>query len=317
MKVLIGIPNFDLLIKEKARRRLINQGFEFIINESGHQADRAFLERWIGEVSAYIVGGEKVDNALLDKAINLRILARYGVGIDNIDIEHAKQKGIAISTTAGANASSVAEHTVMLMLATMRRVTYYQAAIAKGSWKIQEFPELSGKTVGLIGFGRIGQLVAKKLSGFTDQILVCDPARTTEEVAVFGWRLCSLDQLLQSSDVVSLHLPSVDGKPFLGRSELSLMKNSAILVNTARGSLVDEDALFESLLNGKLAGAGLDVVTLEPCASNNRLLTLTNTVITPHIAGGSWENHEKAGDICAENIIRTLFPEKSLKGEIL
>lgn len=307
MELLVGIPHMNLLIKEASQRRLEAHGLALIVNKSGKMAERSFLEKHLQRADAYIAGGEIIDRNLLERTSRLKIIARYGVGLDTIDVACASQRGIVVTTTAGANASSVAEHTIMLMLSVMRRTTYYQKAISNGCWDIVEFPELTAKTIGLIGFGRIGRLVALKLSGFSPNIIVFDPYVSEEEIGRLGFRKCQLDDLLGSADVVSLHMPNTEGVQIIGKSELIQMQSSAFLINTARGSLIDEDALYWALSNNIIAGAGLDVVQSEPCCPGHRLLELPNVVLTPHIAGGSRENHEKAGEICVAAVIDVLF----------
>jgi D-3-phosphoglycerate dehydrogenase len=241
--------------------------------------------------------------------------------LDTIDVAFATQRDIVVTTTAWANANAVAEHTIMLMLSAMRRTTYYHKAVLEGRWDIVEFPELTAKAIGLIGFGRIGRLVASRLSGFTPNILVFDPYVSQEDIVRLGYRSCPLEELLASADVVSLHMPDAEGVHVIGRNELLLMKPSAFLINTARGALVDEEALYWALSNEIIAGAGLDVVQSEPCGADNRLLQLPNVVVTPHIAGGSRENHEEAGRICVSAVIDVLFnakvPETAVNGTMV
>lgn len=304
MNVLIGIPNWRLLIKEEAASFLLKPEIQLIVNKTGRIADRVFLEENICLADAYIAGSERVDRALLERAPRLRVIARYGVGIDNVDVAYATEKGIYVTTTAGANANAVAEHTVVLILAAFRRLKYYVKAVEVGQWTTSEFPELTGKTVGLIGFGRIGRLVARRLSGFEVRLLVCDPFQSESVVREAGGRKCAIETLLRESDVVSLHLPaSREDKPLLGAPELALMKRGAYLVNTSRGTLIDEQALAETLKSGRIAGAALDVVTEEPCRPDHPLLSCENVMITPHIAGGSYENHVKAGEVCVQAVL--------------
>jgi phosphoglycerate dehydrogenase-like enzyme len=237
-------------------------------------------------VMAAIVSTDPFDADVLATASSLRLIARVGVGTDSIDIEAATRSGVAVCTTPGANASSTADHAVALMLAALRRVTEYDSGIRAARWARtgEATPwELNRTTVGLVGFGTIGRLVWRRLSGFRAHVLVCDPAADagaeTERVG--------LDELLYRSDVVSLHLPLTDDtRHLIDRRRLAMMRPNAVLVNTARGALVDEDALLDALEGGRLRAAALDVFEHEPPA-NSRLFGLPNVVLTPHIGGVS------------------------------
>lgn len=315
-KVLIGVPNWSNLIKTDAQKLLQENGFEIIANESGGISEHSFMEQNISDADAIIAGGLKIDADLLRKAAKLKVITRYGVGIDNIDVRQATAQGIYISTTSGANANSVAEHAVALILAVQRRIVYCHNAVRVASWEAREFPELSGKKVGLIGFGRIARLVAKLLSGFDVCLSAYDKIWDEEAAAAAGVRYAEKDAILRQSDIVSLHIPSTpQTRHFIGMHELTIMKPGAYLVNTARGTLIDEIALYTALKEGGLAGAALDVTESEPCSPQNPLLDLPNVIITPHIAGGSFENHLAAGMICARAIVDTFAgktPENSI-----
>lgn len=307
MKLVIGIPNWQLLIKEQQARRLFEAKIEIVSNESGQMADKAFLEKHLLEADAYIAGGEEITKQLLEKAKHLKVIARYGVGTDHIDLDACKTLGIWVTTTAGANANAVAEHAVALMLAVQRQFKYYFEAVPKGKWKISEFPELSQKTIGLIGFGRIGKLVAKRLSGFDAHVLAYDPNLTAKDMMNEGVFHATLDELFRESNIISLHLPATEESYHLiNEKRLRQMRCDSFLINTARGSLVDEAALYRALSEKQIAGAALDVTEQEPCSSANPLLNLPNVVITPHIAGGSYENHEKAGALCVDAVLSAL-----------
>ncbi|HIU15958.1 MAG TPA: phosphoglycerate dehydrogenase [Candidatus Ventricola intestinavium] len=304
MNVLMGIPNWRMLIKENAAARLMHAGFHLVVNGSNAVADRAFLEENIACADAMIAGGERIDSALLSRAERLRVIARYGVGTDNIDIECATRMGIYVTSTMGANANAVAEHALALMLAVQRRIGYYDRAVRQGSWTSGEFPELSGKCVGLIGFGHIGRLVARRLSGFEVRLLVCDPYQSGETIRAGGGRPCTLEELLGQSDIVSLHLPATkENEHLIDARRLAGMKRGAFLINTSRGALVDEQALREALLTGQIAGAGLDVLRQEPMRPDHPLFRLDNVLVTPHVAGGSYENHRKAGEMCVQAVL--------------
>ncbi len=303
--VLIGIPNYRRLIIGKAWELLVASGLRIVANPESGIAGRAFMAEHLPAADALIAGGETLNREALERAPSLRVIARYGVGTDSIDLAYARQRGICVTNTAGANANAVAEHAVMLMLCAMRRMRGY--AFPAYSSAGEDFPELAGKTVGLIGFGRIGQMVMKRLSGFDVRTVVYDPYRTPVDIAAYGAESVSLDELLRLSDIVSLHLPySKETDGMIGREQLERMKPDAVLINTARGALVDETALVSALRERRIAGAGLDVTRQEPVDPDNPLLMLPNIVLTPHVAGGSRENHEKAGLLCVEAVLDVL-----------
>ena len=245
------------------------------------QADMLEL---VGRAAAAIVSTDPFDSAVLASAPELRVIARVGVGVDSIDLDAATAHGVAVTVTPGANESTVADHTVALMLAVIRRVCEHDASVRSGGWDRtgRHTPWLlSGARVGLIGYGRIGQLVARRLIGFDVRLLATELA-TIDDPAV---EQVELDELLSSCDVISLHVPLTPAtRGVIGERELALVRPGAVLINTARGGIVDDRALTAALRDGQLRGAGLDVFALEPPGSSE-LLTMPNVVLSPHNAG--------------------------------
>lgn len=239
----------------------------------------------VGSAVGAIVSTDPFDQAVLASAPELRVIARVGVGIDSIDLDAATARGVAVTVTPGANESTVADHTVALMLAVLRRLCEHNEGVRAGRWERtgRHTPWLlSGARVGLIGYGRIGQLVARRLSGFDVHLFVSDLA-TIDDTAV---EEVDLDTLLATCDVVSLHAPlTPETQGAIGERELALMRPGTVLINTARGGIVDERALTEALRDGRLRGAGLDVFAGEPPDSSSALLRLPNVVLSPHNAG--------------------------------
>lgn len=234
--------------------------------------------------AAAIVSTDPFDAEVLAALPNLKVIARVGVGVDSIDLEAATASGVAVTVTPGANEAVVAEHTIAMMLALLRRLPEHDRGIRNGEWSRtgSAMPwSLRGATVGLVGFGQIGRLVAERLAGFEVRLLVCDPAF---ERATPGVTLVPLDELLAAADVVSLHCPLLPNTAgMIGARELALMGPEAVLVNTARGGIVDETALTDALERGELRAAALDVFEIEPPA-NQRLLRLANVLMSPHDA---------------------------------
>ena len=237
-----------------------------------------------GAVGA-IVSTDPFDADVLAGAPDLRVIARVGVGTDSIDLAAATRRGVVVTITPGANETTVAEHTIALMLALVRRICEQDGAIRRGEWNRTgpHLPgSLHGRTVGLVGYGRIGRLVAQRLRGFDVRILATDPMVRT---AGPGVELVDLTALLAESDVVSLHAPLEPATAgLIGREEIRAMRSGAMLVNTARGGMVDEPALLDALRSGHLGGAALDVFADEPPAGNE-LLGLPNLVATAHVGG--------------------------------
>jgi phosphoglycerate dehydrogenase-like enzyme len=231
-----------------------------------------------------IVSTDPFDAEVLAALPSLRVIARVGVGVDSIDLEAATAHGVAVTITPGANESTVADHTVAMMLGVLRRLAEHDAGVRRGEWNRtgRHTPwSLGDATVGLVGYGRTGRLVADRLCGFGVRILVADPVPTTDPAV----EMVTLEELLAAAHVVSLHCPLLPGtRGLIGAGQLALMRPDAILVNTARGGIVDEAALVEAIERGRLRGAALDVFEHEPPRSP-RLLELRNVLLSPHVAG--------------------------------
>ena len=246
----------------------------------------------------------KATAALLEKSPKLRVIGRAGVGVDNVDVEAATHRGIVVMNTPGGNAVSVAEHTLALMLGSARAVPQANASIQAGRWEKSGFSgtEMLGKTLGLVGLGRVGTEVARRARALEMKVLAYDPYVTPAAAREVEVELVSLDELLQRSDVVSLHtaLNSTTDK-MINAAAIAKMKKGARLVNCARGELIDEAALAEALKSGQLAGAALDTFAVEP-PKNSPLVGLPNVIATPHIAGSTAEAQEAVGTAIAQQV---------------
>jgi phosphoglycerate dehydrogenase-like enzyme len=230
-------------------------------------------------------------------APKLRLVQLLSAGYDRVDIEAARKAKVPVSNNGGANAIAVAEHTILLMLAVLKRLVRFHNDVVAGKWRVgnlvdDRVGELAGKTVGIIGLGNIGKKVARRAQGFDARVQYYDIERLTEaQEDALGVRFALLDELLRTSDVVSLHVPLDDStRHIIGARELAAMKRDAVLVNTCRGPVIDEAALYEALKAGTIAGAGLDVLVDEPPAKDHPIFTLANVTLTPHSAGPTWEN---------------------------
>ena len=234
-----------------------------------------------------------------------RLLVRFGVGYDKVDLDAAARRGIAVARTAGANTPGVAEMAISLILALRRKLEENQACVRRGAWKKIVVHELIQSTVGIVGFGSIGHALTKLLSGFDCRILAYDPFCSKEAMAEAGAEKVELEELFAQSDAISLHLPYTKETHNLVSDELlSKMKPSAVLVNTARGNIIDEDALYRVLSQKKIAGAALDVFAQEPLPLTSPLLKLDNILLTPHVSSQTeeslWRIYAMAIDIAEE-----------------
>jgi glyoxylate reductase/D-3-phosphoglycerate dehydrogenase len=246
----------------------------------------------------------------------LKLVQLMSAGYDRFNIEGARQARLPVSDNGGANAIAVAEHAIMLILCSLKQVHALDAAVRRGAWRggVGRVHELSGSTVGIVGMGRIGREVAGRLAGWHVDLVYYDPLRLSADVEQqLHVRFLELDALLRTADAVSVHVPlNASTRNLIDAESLSLMKPSAVLVNTARGGLVDEAALARSLRDGQLFGAGLDVFSREPIPAGSPLLELPNVTLTPHSAGPTWQSFPRRFANCFANIERVARGEKPL-----
>ncbi len=260
-------------------------------------------------------GFAAVHAGTLARARKVRMIQKWGIGIDGIDLAAVRRHGVALAITAGSNAAPVAELAIALMLAVYRRIPYVNRVMRQGGWPTPEMREtcfqITGKTVGLVGFGNIGRMLARRLGGFDAQIVYFDMQRADAATeAALQARYLPLAELLQCSDIVSLHAPlNAQTAHMVNATSIASMKDGAVLINTARGGLVDERALYQALTSGKLRGAGLDAFDPEPPAVDNPLLSLDQVVVTPHVGGGVLDNVENVARHAFGNILRFLRAE--------
>jgi D-3-phosphoglycerate dehydrogenase len=275
-------------------------------------ADRGDLLRAIGDADAILVrSATKVDAEALEAAPRLSVVARAGVGLDNVDVKAATQNGVMVVNAPTSNIVSAAELAVALMLAAARHLSPAHAALRNGEWKRSRYTgiELYEKTVGIVGLGRIGVLVAQRLSAFGMKVIAYDPYVQAGRAAQMGVRLVGLDDLLTESDFMSVHLPRTpETLGLVGEEQLAKVKPSLVLVNAARGGIVDEQALYNALKEGRIAAAGLDVFAKEPC-TDSPLFELENVVATPHLGASTEEAQEKAGIAVARSVRLALSGE--------
>ena len=267
-----------------------------------------------------------VSKDAIDALPKLKLIGALRAGLENIDVKHATEKGIIVQNIKGRNAQAVSDFTIGLILGEARNIARSYHAVKNGIWRknfvnSDMIPELQGKTIGLVGFGYIGQLVAQKLSGFQVNILVFDPYVSDEVIKKYHAKKVTINDLLKNADFVSLHVKmSEKTKHIIGEKELSLMKENAYLINTARAGLIKEDALYYVLKEKKIAGAALDVFWQEPIGKNSRWLELDNVTLTTHIAGTTKEALTKSPYLLVEDINKLLEnkePEFIVNPEVL
>jgi D-3-phosphoglycerate dehydrogenase len=248
----------------------------------------------------------------LAAAPRLKVISKHGVGYENIDLEAARDRNIPVAIAGGAIADSVADMALALLLALARQIPQGDASVRAGDWKRFVGPELAGKTLGIVGLGQIGKGVCRRAKGFGLQVVAYDTYQDQAFAASWGVSYLPLDELLAQSDFISLHAPvTAETRHLMGAEQLARMKPTAYLINTARGELVDELALYEALKQGHLAGAASDVFIQEP-PGEHPLLTLANFIATPHSAGQTPEGLRRMGEITAENALRVLRGEAPL-----
>ena len=250
----------------------------------------------------------KAPKAVIERNPNLKMIMRWGAGFDSVDIEAAGQRGILVTNTPGANADAVSELAVLLMLAVGRKILCHTTCLRKGVWSKNDFINSSftlvNKTVGILGAGNIGRKVAQRVQAFGAKTVYYDPFRLSEErEKAFNLKYMPLEELLPVCDIITLHLPLTDGtKHLIDAAAIEKMKTGAILINTARGGLVDDCALFKAVESGKLLGAGLDGVEREPLQPDDELFTNDNIIVTPHVGGGTADIGEAIMPMLVEDI---------------
>jgi phosphoglycerate dehydrogenase-like enzyme len=297
----------DAITPKTAERMaaLMPAGFAF---DYARSRDEAALRTLIADADTAISGQIAVPGSLMEAGTRLKLLHKWGVGVDNFDLAAAKALGITVARTTGSNAVPVAEFTLGLILATLRHLAYAHAELRHGRWRGGNLPSdtfmLSGKTVGIVGFGAIGRNVARLLRGFGCRLLYTTPRPLSAAVeATLGVARADLADLLAGADVVCLHCPlNAQTRGMIDRAALSRMKPTAILVNVARGGVVVEADLVWALQNGIIHGAATDVFEVEPVDPANPLLSLDNVVLTPHIAAGASDNFGNTISQIARNI---------------
>ena len=313
-KLLVTSRSFGKL-SDQPEKLLQEAGFEIINMGTDFQMER--FETLLPEMDALIIGAHDLRPELLDSCKKLRIICKHGVGMDNVPVEKANACGITVTNAPGTNSQAVADVAFGLMLDVSRGITHSANLAKQGIHKQTVGLDVYGKTLGLLGFGRIGQAVAKRAQGFNMQVLAYDPYLEKAPAGLENVMMTDVETLLRNSDFVSIHLPlSDETRGFMGETQFAMMKKDAVLINTARGGVVCEEALCRALATDKLRGAGLDVTVEEPVSPQNPLLQMDNVVVTDHIGMYSFEATSAVSMVCAE-AVRDLFEGREPKNKVV
>ena len=303
-KVLVGATNFSKY-GPKTKQFLIDNGFEIVENTFDKPFTKEqILERIDDDVFGVIAGCEEWDEEIFEKAKGLRVIGRFGIGVDNIDLESAKKHNVKVCNARGMNKIAVGEHTLALVLACMRDIVNLDADTRKGGWARPMKYNINGKVFGLVGFGAIAQYVAQLLSSFgCAKIYAFDAYPNYEAAEKLGVTMTDLDTIVKEADIITLHVPCTpETTKMFGKKQFEEMKDTAVLINVARGPVVDEKELYNALKEKKIAMAGLDVYEVEPTSADNPLFTLDNVIVMPHTAAETYETYESVSMFAAQVI---------------
>jgi len=289
-----------------ALERLGDAGLEVVFSSPGRFPTEDELIGLLPGCMGYLAGVESITARVLDAADMLKVISRNGTGIDNIDVATAEKKGIRICRALGANAHGVAELTFAHILAIVRSVTFSDATLKGEDWKRRKGIELQGRTLGLIGCGRVGKLVARMALSFEMKVLAFDPYQDPDFEPGADFRYCPLADVLSQSDIISLHCqPPADAKPVIDREAIAMMKDGVYLINTARASLIDPEAALDALESGRVAGMTLDAFETEP-PTDWRLVKHSGVIATPHIGGYTTESVDRAVSAAVDNLLEVI-----------
>jgi phosphoglycerate dehydrogenase-like enzyme len=299
---LIAIPYF-ITRDPSPREKLEAAGWSVRTVADGMHADEDRLIDLLQGVDATVAGGEPYTRRVMTAATSLKHVARWGVGYDRVDLDAANDLGVLVTTAQGANDWGVADHAVALMLGLGHLLVSSHRTLVQDGWGRAIGEDLWRQKVGIVGLGRIGKGVAQRVHGFETEILAYEPYPDRAFCEQYGVKLVSAEELFSQADYITLHLPlSPETRHFVNRERLRLMKPTAYVVNTARGGLVDEDALYEALTNGTIGGAGLDVRDPEP-PTDPRFAALPNVILSPHTAGITHQTVSAMSTMCVDSIL--------------
>ncbi len=301
-KVLSTSPTFGYYVSEPVAY-LENHGCELELVPQGKRMSEAELIESSKECDAMIVGVENITAPVIQASERLKVIAKHGAGVDNIDVQAASDRGIVVINAQGANSDAVADITIGLFLSLARSIPFADRSVKEGGWPRIIGIQFNGKVLGIVGLGQIGKKVAKRASGFDVKVLAYDTVKDESFAKEWGISYVSLDELLAESDFLSIHIPLTPStRGLIGERELRLMKKESFLLNISRGGIVDEEALYQVLKNEGIRGAALDVFSSEP-PRESPLLELDNVILTPHMAGYTFDALVATGMVCVRGIV--------------
>lgn len=310
MKVLVTPRSFG---KENPAlfTRLEKAGLDIVRNETGAVLDEQTMATLLAPCEGLIVGIDPVNKGVLDAGPKLRAISKYGVGLDNIDLEECRKRNIKVSRTIGANSNAVADYAMALMLGVARRVALIDRRCREHDFRKVTSLDMHGKTLGIIGLGAIGKCVARRAKGFEMRILAADEIWDEEFAARYEVVRTDVDRICSEADFISLHCNLTDSSlNIIDRKRINMMKKNAVLVNTARGGLIDEDALLEALENRRIFGAGLDVFATEP-PENDSWYRLDDVILGSHCSASTSGAVEAMGGMAVDNLLADLNLQKN------
>ena len=315
MKILVTVTNYSKYC-QAGKRILQDAGCEIIENTSGRPFTAEELEELVGDVDGAIAGADVWSEQIFRAALKMKVLVRFGVGVDNFDLEAAKKYGITVCNCPGINTTAVAEQAVALILGLTRQIVWLNKETKEGKWPRIMMHELKSCTVGILGFGSIGRNICEKLKVFSPVLIAYDKYVDEKEAERLGVEMVSFEEVLKRSDVISVNLPAVpETIGIINSQNITKTRNGVYLVNTARGSLVKEKDVAEAIRTGKIAGFATDVYAREPITRENPLLSSDRVIMTPHTSAETYENCETTSCVTAKivlDVLRGREPENRL-----
>ena len=306
MKILVTVTYYSIFC-EAGKRILQDAGCEIIENTYGRPFTAEELEELVGDLDGAIAGADGRSEHIFRAALKMKVLVRFGVGVDNFDLEAAKKYGITVCNCPGINTTAVAEQAVALILGLTRQIVWLNKETKEGKWPRIMMHELKSCTVGILGFGSIGRNICEKLKVFSPVLIAYDKYVDEKEAERLGVEMVSFEEVLKRSDVISVNLPAVpETIGIINSQNITKMKNGVYLVNTARGSLVKEKDVAEAIRTGKIAGFATDVYAREPITRENPLLSSDRVIMTPHTSAETYENCETTSCVTAKIVLVVL-----------
>jgi D-3-phosphoglycerate dehydrogenase / 2-oxoglutarate reductase len=309
-KILVTATNYSKYCEE-GKQLLLDFGCEIIENPYEYTYPRDELKKLVADVHGVVAGIDTWDEEIFRLAPKLQAIARFGVGVDNIDLNKARENDIVVTNAPGINTSAVAELALGLILSLTRRIPNLNDSLHKGEWSRSMTNELKSRKVGFLGFGAIACNLADKLKPFGTKMIAYDKFPNKQNADRFGVELVSFKKVLEESDIISIHMPATDEtKGIINAETISSMKNGVYIVNTARGSIVDEKALYQGFKSKKIAGYGTDVFDSSPASAKNPLFEFPEYIATPYVAAETYENYSATGIATSKALISVFNGEE-------